>query len=175
MQKHWKFAIKELYNGFQVKKTVEKLQKFIPDITVDDIVRYHCNKSFYSDSYFSATFPRKTFMYLFIPFAKINRREACSISCLLQWLTGGGMQYLFFIKHYLFSVLVSHILQTKIFFNKVKINIPRKIDYLHRVAAFVFKWPIGGYVVAFTNDQQVEGVRCSQVLQGATRQEKDMR
>ena len=38
-----------------------------------------------------------------------------------------------FIKHYLFSVLVSHILQTKIFLTKIKINIPRKIDYLHRV------------------------------------------
>ena len=37
------------------------------------------------------------------------------------------------IKHYLFSVLVSHILQTKIFLTKIKINIPRKIDYLHRV------------------------------------------
>ena len=40
--------------------------------------------------------------------------------------------FLFFIKH-LFSVLVSHILQTKIFLTKIKINIPRKIDYLHRV------------------------------------------
>lgn len=37
--KHWKFAMNELYEGIFISKTVEKLQKYIPDITVDDVYR----------------------------------------------------------------------------------------------------------------------------------------
>ena len=57
---------------------------------------------------------------------RVNVSRSIRILCLKS-------SFFLFIKHYLFSVLVSHILQTKVFFNKIKINIPRKIDYLHRV------------------------------------------
>ncbi|XP_047132205.1 L-2-hydroxyglutarate dehydrogenase, mitochondrial isoform X1 [Hydra vulgaris] len=39
MKKHWKFASQELYEGFFIKKTVQKLQNFIPELTTDDVER----------------------------------------------------------------------------------------------------------------------------------------
>ena len=74
--------------------------------------------SLFTEELFTAKVVEKVYICLKL-YAPLDRRK-------YQFL-------FFFIKHYLFSVLVSHILQTKIFFNKIKINIPRKIDYLHRV------------------------------------------
>jgi len=49
LKTHWKFAAKELYNGFVISRTVEAAKRFIPSLTVDDFVRfvnnvmYNCN------------------------------------------------------------------------------------------------------------------------------------
>ncbi|XP_066935547.1 L-2-hydroxyglutarate dehydrogenase, mitochondrial-like [Clytia hemisphaerica] len=39
LKTNWKFAARELYNGFVISKTVESAKKFIPSLTVDDFVR----------------------------------------------------------------------------------------------------------------------------------------
>ena len=37
--KHWKFESKELYNALILKKTIERLQQFIPDLKLEDAER----------------------------------------------------------------------------------------------------------------------------------------
>ena len=39
LKTHWKFAAKELYNGFVLSKTVESAKKFIPSLTAEDFIR----------------------------------------------------------------------------------------------------------------------------------------
>lgn len=44
--KHLSFGMREMYEAFSLSASVKKLQKFVPSLTVDDVIRYGCKFRF---------------------------------------------------------------------------------------------------------------------------------
>lgn len=44
--KHLSFGVREMYEAFSLSASVKKLQKFVPSLTVDDVIRYGCKFRF---------------------------------------------------------------------------------------------------------------------------------